>query len=168
MSPSVREAVRAFVFPRVTKKFIARVLIVAAVAYMFFGHLCLPLRMDGCSMEPTYHDGGVAFCWRLSYAFSQPDRHDVVVIRMAGPSVMLLKRVVAFEGETVEFREGRLLVNGEVLAEPYVQGPCDWNLESVQVRQGNVYVVGDNRAVSSDVHMFGQTALNRVMGAPIW
>ena len=53
-------------------------------------------------MEPTYMNGEYNFCYRLRYIFSQPERHDVVIIRLAGEKIMLLKRVVALEGEIVE------------------------------------------------------------------
>jgi len=61
-------------------------------------------------MEPTYHDGGVNFCWRLRYLSSEPKKRDVVAVRFAGNKVMLLKRVIALEGEQVEFRNGKLFV----------------------------------------------------------
>lgn len=159
---------RDFFFPRLTRRFAARVAAVAACAYVVFGHLLLPMRISGHSMEPTYHTNRVNFCWRLRYAFSRPRRHDVVIVRYAGRRVMLLKRVVALAGETVEFRGGALLVGGRPLAEPYVNGPCDWSLAPRTVSTGCVYVVGDNRSVPIDMAVFGETPLGRIMGGPVW
>ncbi len=119
-------------------------------------------------MEPTYHNGGINFCWRLRYLFSGPNRHDVVVVRFAGSKVMLLKRVVALEGERVEFRDGKLLVNGKAIDEPYVRYPCNWNLSPRQVEKGHVYVIGDNRSTPIENHYFGQASVKRVVGAPLW
>jgi signal peptidase I len=119
-------------------------------------------------MEPTYHDRSFNFCWRPGYAFSEPKRADVVLIRFAGHKVMLLKRVVASAGETVEFRDGRLFVDGRILSEPYVSFPCDWNMPPRRVEEGHVYVVGDNRSMSIERHYFGQAARNRIMGVPLW
>jgi len=45
----------------------------------------------------------------------------VVGIRMAGPSVMLMKRIVGLPGETVAFEHGRLIINGEEMPEPYMK-----------------------------------------------
>lgn len=81
---------------------------------------------------------------------------------------MLLKRIVALEGQTVEFRQGTLFVDGERAEEPYVHFKCDWTLEQRKVEPGNVYVVGDNRSVSMDVHVFGQVARTRIEGVPLW
>jgi signal peptidase I len=119
-------------------------------------------------MEPRYHDGEFNFCWRLRYAFSQPGRGDVVVVRLAGKKVMLLKRAVALAGDEVEFREGRLFVNGRQVEEPYVRYPCDWELPPRRVEVGHVYLIGDNRSMPMEQHQFGQTSVNRIVGAPLW
>jgi len=76
--------------------------------------------------------------------------------------------VVALEGESVEFREGKLWIDGKELEEPYVQYPCDWNLPPRQVERECVYVVGDNRSMPIENHYFGQTPVRRIMGAPLW
>jgi len=68
----------------------------------------------------------------------------------------------------VEFRDGTLYVNGVEQIEPYVQLGCDWNLASRVVEPGHCYVVGDNRSMPMDQHRFGQTAVTRVVGAPLW
>jgi signal peptidase I len=119
-------------------------------------------------MAPTYMDGGFNFCFKLRYVFSRPGRGDIVAIRLAGEGVMLLKRVVALEGDVVEFRNGDLFVNKERVDEVYARYPSDWNLAPHTVNKGHVYVVGDNRSVPIDIHRFGQTPANRVVGAPLW
>ncbi|MGD0625378.1 MAG: signal peptidase I [Thermodesulfobacteriota bacterium] len=145
-----------------------RVSIVALAAYLFFGQICVPIRIQGFSMEPTYRNGGVNFCWRLGYTFAKPKRYDVVAVRLAGRKVMLLKRVIAVEGESVEFREGKLFVGGQGIDEPYVHYPCTWNLSPRRVDPGCVYVVGDNRNMPIENHYFGQTPIRRIMGVPLW
>ena len=100
--------------------------------------------------------------------FSKPEKYDVVVIRLAGQKVMLLKRVVAQEGDFVEFRKGKLFVNGKKVDETYVRYPSDWDLPPRKVDKNHVYVVGDNRNVSINIHRFGQTSIDRIIGAPLW
>ncbi len=164
----IQKKLRQFFFPSLTPKLLIRALFVALVAYLFFGHICIPLRIQGHSMEPTYHNGSVNFCWRPAYLFSDPERYDVVLVRFAGNRVMLLKRVVALEGEHVEFREGKLFVDGKEIDEPYIKYPYNWNLEPRQVEKGNVYVVGDSRNVPIDSHQFGQTSIKRIRGKILW
>ena len=160
--------IRQFFFPSLTPRFLLRVALVAIGSYLFFGHICTPLRIEGYSMEPTYHNGGINFCWRLQYLFSEPQRGDIVLVRLAGSRVMLLKRVVAVEGEEVAFHDGKLVVGGTEISEPYVQYPCDWELSPRQVAPGNVYVVGDNRSEPLERHYFGQVSLERIVGGPLW
>ncbi len=81
---------------------------------------------------------------------------------------MLLKRVVALEGQRVEFRNGKLFLNGLKVDEPYVRYPCNWNLPPRQVREGYVYVVGDNRNMPMTNQSFGQALSKRIIGAPLW
>jgi signal peptidase I len=119
-------------------------------------------------MEPTYRNGEFNFCFRLSYIFAKPERHDVVIIRLAGEKIMLLKRVVALEGEIVEFRRGKLFINGIKINEPYVRYPSNWNLPPRRVEQNHVYVLGDNRNVPINIHQFGQTSVDRIIGEPLW
>jgi len=119
-------------------------------------------------MEPTYHNGSVNFLWKPHYLFSGPKRHDVVAVRFAGDRVMLLKRVIALEGETVEFRNGRLFVDGGEVKEPYARYSCNWNLPPRQVEKNCVYVVGDNRNMPIEDHHFGQASMKRIMGIPLW
>ncbi len=162
------DPIRRFFLPVLSRKFFLRAALVAAGAYLMFGHVLIPFRIEGGSMEPNYRDGGFSFCFTGRYWFSDPRRGDVVAVRLAGRRVMYLKRVVALAGDTVEFRQGRLHVNGEVVEEPYVVYPCGWDLAPRQVKKGRVYVVGDNRDVPVENHYFGQTSLRRIAGAPLW
>jgi signal peptidase I len=158
----------AFLLPRVTPFFLLRVLCVTASAYLFFGFVCTPLLIRGTSMEPTFHDGGFNFIWKPAFWFSEPERGDVVAVRLAGNKVVYLKRVVALAGQRVGFREGVLFVDGRPVQEPFVNGPCRWDLPDREVAPGNVYLVGDNRSMAMEEHDFGQTSVRRVQGVPLW
>lgn len=165
---AANKRIRQFFFPSLTPKFLIRAFLVALFAYLFFGHICIPIRIKGYSMEPTYRNGAVNFCWRLRYIFSETKRYDVVAVRFAGNKVMLLKRLVAVEGERVEFRDGKLFVDGKEIDERYVRYPCNWNLPPRRVEKDCVYVVGDNRSMPIENHYFGQAPIKRIIGAPLW
>ncbi len=91
----------------------------------------------------------------------------MVIVRLTG-RIYYLNRIVALPGDTVEFRRGYLYVNGEKVHEPYVKFVCDWELPPRKVEPGNYYVIGDNRSMPIDVHMFGQVPRHRIAGGPLW
>ena len=153
---------------QITRKRLVRAAVIILVAYVFLSQVLLPVRVSGISMKPTYQSGRPNFCFLLRYLFSSPARRDIVFIRMAGGRVSYLKRIVGLAGDTVEFTEGNLYLNDKKVDEPYTAKPCDWNMPPVVVRPGNVYVIGDNRAVSMYDHEFGQTSAGRIMGGPVW
>jgi signal peptidase I len=157
-----------FLFPDLNRKFLLRILVIGVTAVILFKYILIPFRISGFSMVPTYHDGGVNFSFTLKYLLTPPKRFDVVTVRFAGNHVMLLKRIVALEGETVEFKKGFLFVNGQKIDEPYVMGRQPWDLAPRIVKKDQVYVVGDNRNVPMERHHFGQTPINRITGVPLW
>jgi signal peptidase I len=160
--------IKNFILPNFERLFFIRVVLIALGAYLFFGYICIPFRIQGSSMEPTYHDGGFNFCWRLRYLFSEPKRGEVVTLRFAGKKVMLLKRIVALENDKIEFIRGKLYINDRPIDEPYVKYPCTWNLSLRRVRKDYTYVIGDNRNMQIENHYFGQASMNRITGGPLW
>jgi signal peptidase I len=79
-----------------------------------------------------------------------------------------IKRVVALPGEVVEGRDGRVYVDGRLLVEPYllagtVTGPFD----PVEVPDGHLWVMGDNRGNSSDSRAFGAVEQETVVGRAV-
>jgi signal peptidase I len=164
----MKQAIRNFLFPDLNRNFLVRATLVAIIAFVFFKYICIPFHVKGYSMSPTYQNGDVNFCFVLRYMFSPPKRFDIVAVRYAGTHIMLLKRVIATQGESVEFKKGVLYINGYEIREPYVKGKCDWDLSPRTVNPHHVYVVGDNRSVPIETHDFGQTDVNRIIGAPLW
>lgn len=164
----MKQCIKQFFLPKITNYYLKRVLIVAFVAFCLFNYVLIPIRIHGGSMEPAYSDGSFNFCFKLRYLLENPKRFDVVGIRMAGEKVILLKRIVALGGEMVEIRNGVLYVNNTKIYEPYLQFSSDWNLSPRMVKQNHVYVIGDNRSVPMHIHRFGQTAVTRIIGAPLW
>lgn len=93
-------------------------------------------------------------------------------IGVATPESEFIKRVIALEGETVEIRNGTVLVDGEVLDEPYVK-PLDWRATfgPEEVPADHVFVMGDHRSVSRDSRSFGPVPTEDIVGravAVIW
>jgi len=172
MDPSPSPAARSpgwlqiAVIGRNPKRTAIRALIIAVSCFVFFKFfvfrfIVLPVRIEGYSMFPTYHDRGVNFVYRLAYRHTDPQRGDVVGIRMAGPSVMLMKRIVGMPGETVAFDHNRLIINGEEMPEPYMKNhsPVPY-MAPVKLGANEYYVIGDNRMNSEQ----GRIDRDRIVG----
>jgi signal peptidase I len=142
-----------------------RAAILIVTSAFVFGVVLLPVRLSGISMEPTYTDGQMNFANRLAYAaWQRPARGDVVAIRMAGMSVLYVKRVVGLPGERIAIAMGTVLVNGEPLLEPTVVRKAPWNVPEVTLGVDDYYVIGDNRAMSARNHDFGIAKRDRIVG----
>lgn len=105
---------------------------------------------------------------KLSYRFRTPEVGEVVVFPdPADASIMLIKRVVATGGQTVDFQNGQLVVDGVVQNEPYTLGkpsePLDSHASTLieplnypyRIPENSVWVMGDNRTNSLDSRYFG-------------
>jgi signal peptidase I len=171
MSPSSETPVswiQRVLVGRNLRRTLIRATIVAVVAVVVFKFILLPMRIDGQSMAPTYRSGGFNFVNRLAYLRHGPLRGDVVAIRMAGLSVMYLKRVVGLPSERVAIRQGVVQINGQPLDEPYVKQPGDWTVREFQLADGEYFVVGDNRAMRQQRHVFGVASRDRIAGKALF
>ena len=123
-------------------------LTVAAVAVLVATLLLPVLRIYGASMTPSLYEGDIV----VSVKKMDFERGDIISFYYNNK--ILVKRVIAFEGEWVNMDEfGNVYVNGTLLDEPYVKekafGECDITLP-YQVPDGRVFVMGDHRATSVD------------------
>jgi len=159
---------RQFFLPKIDRRYLLRLVTVAAVTCAILMFVLTPIRIKGCSMAPTYRDGQLNICFRLRYLFSDPRPGDLVLVSFVRGRAMYLKRVVAVGGDTVAFQNGTLLINGQETDEPYVADLCDWNLPSRRIEPGHIYVVGDNRSMPIGSQSFGSANIKRVKGAPLW
>lgn len=145
------------------------------------------------SMESTLRVGDRVLVSRLSYRLHDPRRGDVVVftspiengtddrnlpvrilhgilesVGLRQPSTEdFIKRVIALPGETVEGRDGKLLVNGRELREPYLSEETVPAFDEKVVPEGHLWVMGDNRNQSQDSRVFGPIDEDKVIGRAI-
>jgi len=167
---------------------VVRVVVLIVVAYVVFGFILLPVRIQGPSMLPHYRNGGFNMVNRLAYLRHEPRRGDVVAIRISGeeysgselvhdlkhlqlefgrlfrPSLMYMKRIVGLPGETIGFSRGQLLVDGKPLDEPYQKYFCDWERPPQKLGPHQFFVVGDNRTMRMEDHTFLAAERARIVG----
>ena len=159
--------VRIAVIGRNPKATLVRVAILVVACFIVFKFVLLHIQVEGISMLPTYPDRSKHFVNRLAYLWHEPQRGDVVGIRLAGPHVMYMKRIIGLPGEAVAFVDGRVLINGETLDEPYEKTPCDWNRAPVKLGPDEYFVVGDNRTMPISYHEFGKINRDRIVGKTV-
>jgi signal peptidase I len=155
---------RAVVIGRKPKFTLIRIVVLVTAIFLTRQFALLPIKVMGPSMLPTYQDNGVNLVNRLAYLQREPQRGDVVAIRTSGVSIMYMKRVIGLPGETVAFHEGRAIINGKELDEPYVKNGCDWELAPETLAPSKYFVVGDNRSMPPSYHYFGETERQRIVG----
>jgi signal peptidase I len=146
------------------RRTLIRAAILIASAYVLFGHVLLPVRGVGISMQPTIEQGDLLFVNRLTYRFRAPARGDIVAVRIAGRSVVYVKRLLGLPGDRIQFIDGILWRNGEPVYEPYLRGRDDWQLDEVTLGADDYFVVGDNRSMPMAQHDFGTTTRARLIG----
>jgi signal peptidase I len=121
--------------------------------------------VDGPSMEPNFVDQQWLLVNKLAYRLGEPGRGDVIVFNAPdGSTREFIKRVIALPGETVMVRDGRVLVEGVVLDEPWDPHLDGSSFGPFLVPEGQLFVLGDNRANSNDSRSWGGLELPRVVG----
>ena len=147
---------------------LARVAVFVIGAWFVFTFvLTPPIKVEGISMFPTYHDGQINFLNRLAYFHHEPQRGDVVGVHFrhtAGSSLLYLKRIVALPGETIAFVDGKLYINEQPVDEPYVRSACDWNMAPLKLGYDEYYLVGDNRGMPRTDHEQGVATRSQIVG----
>ena len=155
--------------PRATR--IGRRVAIAAVLVIVAGitvnrFALSPQYMASAGMEPTF---AVADRWvldRVSLRVSGIHHGDVVAYRKRYAHVEQIRRVIGLPGDTVECRDGRVHRNGSALDEPYLADGARTDCEPT-VPAGSLYVLGDNRSISTDSRHEGTVAMSSVVGRVI-
>ena len=151
-----------------SRKFLADIvdyieIIVFAIAFVilifsFFFRISI---VSGSSMEDTLHANESLI---VSDFFYTPKRNDIIVFHQTGERLNepIVKRIIAVEGETVEINHLTWEVkvtdkngNTVTLDEDYIKLvglplPYSEPIETFEVKEGTVFVMGDNRNVSND------------------
>ncbi len=110
--------------------------------------------VSGDSMYPALNDGDSLMVNKLSYRVKDPERFDIIVFPYsATQKIYYVKRIIGLPGETVEIREGVILINGHVLPYKYNRDPINNpGLASTEIKLGehDYFLLGDNVESSVD------------------
>ena len=113
-----------------------------------------PVRVDGTSMYPTLSNNEFLLLSKYDQSY---DRFDIVVLKYRNER--LVKRIIGLPGETVEYKNNTLYINGKEMEEPFINtNTDDFNLNELgydKIPENYYFVVGDNRGSSLDSRMIG-------------
>ncbi|WP_412459197.1 signal peptidase I [Alkalihalobacillus trypoxylicola] len=145
------------------------------IACLCKAFLFAPMTVFGESMSPTFEDQDRLMISKITSI----ERLDVIVFE--APNMLeerYIKRVIGLPGDRIEMKNDQLLVNDEIIEEPYIWGNGDdkflgkitedFTLEEMfgvsEVPNGMYFVLGDNRRRSLDSRNFGFISEEIVIG----
>ncbi len=145
------------------------VMALCGVIFIFtlVGHI---VTVDGSSMTNTLQHLDRLVVSRIGY---EPTKGDIVILRTdAYGDNALVKRVIATEGDVIDIEPETwtVTVNGEKIDEPYIRfvegQPMNIgkDMYPLEIKKGEMFVMGDNRNGSSDSRMFGTVDVRDCLG----
>ena len=150
--------------------FILYLAVVAGICYVIVTFVGQRTVVSGTSMIPTLQDGDNLITDKISYRFRDPERYDIIVLRVESQHENFIKRVIGLPGETVQIVGGRVYINGELL-ESDVYGnelmiSAGRASQPITLGENEYFVLGDNRNGSADSRLeeVGNVDKSRIIG----
>jgi signal peptidase I len=144
-------------------------LLIAVFLILVIEGLSDRVKIEGSSMLPSLHQNDRVIVSKVSYRSKEIQRGDILVFDYPNnPEEEYIKRVIAISGDTISIRDGKLILNGEVLLEPYIENYILGKFEEITVPENTVFVLGDNRNHSSDSRFWGPLPIDYVVGKAVF
>ncbi len=148
------------------KVVILAAVIVIPIRYFIFQ----PFFVQGISMEPNFGSGDYLIIDEITYRFRDPQRGEVVVFKYPkNPSQRYIKRIIGLPGEAIEIKEGKIIIIDEAESQTLDEsgylplGQTSGNIR-VSLLENEYFVLGDNRAFSSDSRRWGPLPRENIVG----
>jgi signal peptidase I len=166
------------------------ILVAFVLALLIKTFLVQAFYIPSASMVPTLQIGDRVLVNKLVYDFGEPQRFDVIVFEdpqavepergffegiwdwlteglgfASAQEQDFIKRVVGLPGDEVELKDGEVFINGEQIDQPPTVQSDQTNFGPITVEEDKVFVMGDNRANSSDSRsILGQIPYKKIVG----
>lgn len=146
-------------------------LIIIIVVVLVRTFLYTTIRVNGESMAETLSNGDLMILDKIGFNTKGLDRFDIIVFDTKVDR-KLIKRVIGLPGETVEYKDDNLYINGKILKDEYGYGyTFDFDLSDIDVEKipkDYYFVMGDNRENSIDSRVLGLVSKKDIMGKAIF
>ena len=106
--------------------------------------------VSGESMDNTLHDGQKLILGMHTYDFKSIERGDIVVCYAEQLNESIVKRVIGRPGDHLVIEDNKVYINDELLEENYIKAPMKTEDLDVEIPEGKLFVMGDNRNESGD------------------
>ncbi len=154
------------------KEIIKFIIVALIIVIPIRTYVAQPFIVNGPSMDPTFNTGQYIIVDQLTYHFNSPQRGDVIIFKYPrNPKTFYIKRIIGLPGETLVSNGGRVTVSspsnpgGTVLSDSYI---ADRHRTSddfkITLGETEYFVMGDNRAESSDSRVWGPLDRKLIVG----
>ena len=159
-------------FWELVKIFLVAIVIIVPVRYF----LVQPFIVRGASMEPNFEHSDYLVIDELSYRWREPRRGEVIVFRFPdNPSQFFIKRVIGVPHDKISVEQGRVVVHNSQLEQGAVIDESDYLTlgtrtggdVTIELGDEEYFVLGDNRAASSDSRSWGVLPKDQIVGR-VW
>ena len=131
-------------------------------------------RIPSGSMKPGLVPGDYILVSNTAYQEAKPKRKDVIVFNTntnkdPDKKISYIKRIVAIARDSIKIEKGKVVVNAQLLFEPYVleknnHSPYSQSMAEKMVPADTLFVMGDNRDNSNDSRLIGAISVEDVIG----
>lgn len=146
-----------------------------AFVLLFITTLCLKIfflgfyRVNSSSMNPTLQIGDMVLVDKFFFKQQKLKKNEIVYFHQNNSNRDLVKRIIAFEGDTVLYLNDNIFINNyEYISKDEFDSSWLPNYHKIIVPKDNVFVIGDNLNVSSDSRDWGTVNIHNILGKIVY
>ncbi len=139
---------------------------VVVLTFVLTTFILIPVQVDGQSMVPTLLDKERGYSFIITKNLGVK-RFDIGVLNV-NDEKLLVKRCIGLPGETIEFRDNKLYVNGEFMEQEFLEDDVVTNDYEITLGEDEYFFMGDNRSHSRDSRYYGPFSLKDIRATKLF